>query len=390
MRESFMGYVRPDGQVGIRNYLLLLSGTLYANVLCERVAHALDGCLPIVHPLGRCQIAPDLAQTFRTLVGHGCNPNAGAVIVADHFKEEGCTADDIAHEVAKSGKRVEVVNIRRDGGAVGATAKMTRLAIDLLREISLQQREPTPVSKMLLGLNCGTSDVTSGLAHNRATGWVSDVVIEQGGRSILAETTEQMGGEDVLAARCARPELAEKIRENIRRCEERIFSYGVDMRGSQPTGDNMEGGLSTIEEKSLGGIQKAGTKAKIVGVIDYAERPGDEPGIWVMDTPGHGGESITGIAAAGSPVMIFSTGGGHTINHPLMITIRVTGNRESFEKMRDTMEVDVSDMFEDTTLEEAGRRLYDEVIDVASGRMTKAEILREYNAFAINRCGPSV
>ena len=389
MRDFFYGYPRGDGQVGIRNHVLMLSGTLYANPTCERVACMVQNTIPIVHPLGRCQIAPDLAQTFRTLVGHGRNPNAGAVIVVDHFKEQGCTADEIAHQVAESGKPVEVVNIRREGGAVNALAKAVRLAIDFNRRINAQQRERVPLSKLVYGFNCGTSDVTSGLAHNRCVGWVCDRVIEAGGRALGAETTEMMGGEELIKARAKTPEIAARLLGFIDRMEKRILACGVDMRGSQPTGDNIAGGLSTIEEKSLGAMQKWGTKP-IVGAVEYAEPIGDEPGLWLMDTPGHGGESITGIAAAGSQVMSFSTGGGHTINHPLMITMRLTGNRESWEKMKDSMEVDVSDMFEGTTLDAAGERLLNEVLDTCDGKMTKAEAFREFNAFAINRCGPSV
>lgn len=389
MRNFFFGYPRPDGQVGIRNHVLLLSGTLYANPTCERVAWMVQNTIPIVHPLGRCQIAPDLARTFKTLVGHGLNPNAGAVIVVDHFKEQGCTADDIAHEVSQSGKPVAVVNIRHEGGALSSLEKALRLAVDFNRQINTQQREKTPLAKLIYGFNCGTSDVTSGLAHNRCVGWVCDRVIEAGGRALGAETTEMMGGEDLIKARAKSPEVADKLLGFIDRMEKSIMACGVDLRGSQPTGDNIAGGLSTIEEKSLGAMQKWGTKP-IVGAVEYAEPIGPEPGLWLMDTPGHGGESITGIAAAGSQVMSFSTGGGHTINHPLMITMRLTGNRESWERMKDTMEVDVSDMFEGASLDEAGERLFDEVIDLCDGKMTKAEALREFNAFAINRCGPSV
>ena len=389
MRDYFYGYPRPDGQVGIRNHVLMLSGTLYANPTCERVAYMVQNTIPIVHPLGRCQIAPDLAQTFRTLVGHGRNPNAGAVVVVDHFKEQGCTADEIAHEIAASGKPVEVVNIRREGGALKALERAARLAVEMNRAITGRQRERVPLGKLIFGFNCGTSDVTSGLAHNRCVGWVCDRVIEAGGRALGAEVTEMMGGEELIKARAKTPQIAEKLLGMIARMEQRILACGVELRGSQPTGDNIAGGLSTIEEKSLGAMQKWGTKP-IVGAVEYADRIGDEPGLWLMDTPGHGGESITGIAAAGSQVMSFSTGGGHTINHPLMITMRLTGNRESWEKMQDTMEVDVSDMFEGTTLEEAGQRLFDEVLELCDGKMTKAEALREFNAFAINRCGPSV
>lgn len=389
MRDHFFGYSRRDGQVGIRNHVLMLSGTLYANPTCERVAYMVRNTIPIVHPLGRCQIAPDLAQTFRTLVGHGMNPNAGAVIVVDHFKEQGCTADEIAHEVAKSGKPVEVVNIRRDGGALRALEHALRTAVEFNRKINMQQREKMPLSKLVYGINCGTSDVTSGLSHNRCVGWVADRIIEAGGRALVAETTEMMGGEKLIREKAKTPEIAERILGMIQRMEEVILACGVDLRGSQPTGDNIAGGLSTIEEKAIGAMQKWGTK-QLVGTLDYSEQIGEKSGMWVMDTPGHGGESITGIAAAGSQVMSFSTGGGHTINHPLMVTMRLTGNKESWELMKDTMEVDVSDMFTGTSLDEAGQRLMDEVLDLCDGKMSKAEALKELNAFAINRCGPSV
>jgi altronate dehydratase large subunit len=389
MRQSFYGYARENGQVGIRNHVLLLSGTLYANSTCERVAHTVQNTIPITHPLGRCQIAPDLAQTFRTLVGHGANPNAGAVIVVDHFKETGCEADAIAHEIAKTGKPVEVVNIRQSGGAVQATAKLTNLAIALNRRITGQRREETGLDTLIYGINCGTSDVTSGLSHNRCVGWVSDRIIEAGGRVLGAETTEMMGGEELIRQRARTPEIADTVFGYIEKMEREILACGVDLRGSQPTGDNMAGGLSTIEEKSLGAMVKWGTKP-IVGAVAYAERIGGESGMWLMDTPGHGGESITGIAAGGAQVMSFSTGGGHTINHPLMMTMRLTGNRESWQQMQETMEVNVSDIFDGTPLDVAGERLFTEVLDICDGKMTKGEALHEWNAFAINRCGPSV
>lgn len=389
IRKTWMGYRRADGQVGARNFLLVLSGTLYANVICERVAAMIANSIAVVHPLGRCQVMPDLRLTFRTLVGMGKNPNCGGVLVIDHHKETGCTADDIAHEIAKTGKPVEAINIRGDGGLIAATAHALHAALEMQRNISGLTREEVPVSDLLYGLNCGTSDTTSGISSNKASGFVSDLVIDQGGRSILAETTEMLGGEEVLVARAATPAVAERIWFITKRMEQRALASGEDIRGSQPTGDNILGGLSSIEEKSLGAIQKSGTKP-IMDVVDYADPVGKQAGLYIMDTPGHGGESITGIAAAGSQVLTFSTGGGHTINHPVMITIRLTGNRVSYEKMKDTVEVDVSDIFEGTTIEEAGMRLYNEVLETASGKMTKCEILKENNAMAIHRIGISI
>ena len=175
MRTTFFGYTRPDGSVGVRNYLLLLSGTLYANGICERSADHLAGAIAITHPLGRCQVMPDLRLTFRTLVGHGLNPNAGAVIVVDHHRETGCTADEIAHEIAGSGKPVAAVNIRECDGLLSAEHKVNKLALEFLRKITGQQREEVGTQHLILGLNCGTSDTTSGISSNKATGHCSDL-----------------------------------------------------------------------------------------------------------------------------------------------------------------------------------------------------------------------
>ncbi|MBB6453676.1 altronate dehydratase large subunit [Salirhabdus euzebyi] len=387
----FNGYVRPNDTVGVRNTLLILSGTVYANSTAERVAATIEGAVAITHPLGRCQVRPDLRNTFNTLVATGKNPNVGAVVVIDHFREEGCTADEIAHEIRKTGKPVEVVNIRKAHGAIEATAEATRKAMLLKRKLSAQVREKVSVSNLLLGLNCGTSDTSSGIGSNMALGFASDKIVNQGGRSILAETMELMGAEGYLRERSVNPGVGDKIVGYIDRIERRALASGEDIRGSQPTGDNIVGGLSTIEEKSLGAYMKSGS-APIIDGLDYAQVcENREPGVYVMDTPGHGSESITGIAAGGAQVLVFSTGGGHTISHPIMPTIKITGNGESFQFMEDTMELDLSGIFEDKlTIEQAGDLVYDEILETCNGKLTKAEILKEQTGFAIHRVGISI
>ncbi|WP_240473359.1 UxaA family hydrolase [Salsuginibacillus kocurii] len=382
--------MRPDGSVGIRNTLLILSGTIYANSTAERVADSIEGAVAITHPLGRCQVRPDLRTTFHTLVGTGKNPNVGGVIVIDHFREEGCTAEEIAHEIQKTGKPVEIVNIRHSNGAIEATAQALRKAMNMKRELSSLTREPVDVSKLLFGLNCGTSDTTSGLGSNPALGHCSDRIVNQGGRSILAEVTELMGAEDHIRDRAVTAAVGDDVVAAIDGFEQRALASGEDIRGSQPTGDNIMGGLSSIEEKSLGAYQKSGS-APINGLIDYGEQPTDDSGLYIMYTPGHGSESITGIAAAGAQVLVFSTGGGHVINHPIMPTIRITSNVNSFEAMEDTMELDLSDIFNgDLSLQDAGDQIYDEVMETCNGKLTKAEILQEHTGFAIHRTGVSI
>lgn len=391
MSDRFWGYIRPNGSVGIRNTILILSGTIYANSTAERVAATISGAVAITHPLGRCQVRPDLRMTFKTLVGMGKNPNVGGVVVIDHFREEGCTAEDIAAEIAKTGKPVEVVNIRRAGGAIEATAEATRKALYIKRELSKQKRELVSVSNLLFGLNCGTSDTSSGIGSNVALGVCSDKIIAQGGRSVLAEVMELMGAEEYIRQRSVSPEIGEKIVGYIEHLERRALASGEDIRGSQPTGDNILGGLSTIEEKSLGAYMKSGS-APIINGLEYAEEcTQKDPGVYVMYTPGHGSESITGIAAAGAQILVFSTGGGHTISHPIMPTIKITGNSESFTLMKDTMELDLSGIFRDElTIEQAGELIYEEVLETCSGKLTKSEILHEQTGFAIHRVGVSI
>ncbi|GAB4420612.1 MAG: UxaA family hydrolase [Anaerolineae bacterium] len=389
---EFLGYVRPDGSVGARNHLLILSATVYANKVAEKVAGLVHGGVAITHPLGRCQVRPDLRMTRRFLSNTGMNPNVGAVVIVDHFREEGMTAEDIAHDIqSATGKPVATVNIRGEGGMIAALEKALRYAASYARALSDLRREPVPVSKLLFGTECGTSDTTSGLASNPATGICSDLIIAEGGRSILAECTEWMGCETWLTSRAATPEIAAQIVAGVQHMEARALASGEDIRGSQPTGDNMVGGLTTIEEKSMGAVKKGGS-APIVGYLDIAERPtSDTPGLYVMYGPGHGAESISSMAAAGCQVLVFSTGGGHTSSHPIMPTIKVTGNAQSFQLMQDTVELDVSGVLRgEITLEEAGKMIFDEVIAVASGRLTKSEALLDDNSFAIHRIGVSI
>ncbi|MBS3977436.1 MAG: UxaA family hydrolase [Syntrophomonadaceae bacterium] len=388
--SKFYGYYRPDGSVGARNHILILSATIYSNSVAERVANSILGAVPITHHLGRTQTKSDLKMTYDILCGHGKNPNVGAVVVLDHFKEELCNVDDIANEIAKTGKPVEKVNIRDAGGAINAVADATRKAMYLARDLSKQKREEASMSQFLFGLNCGTSDTTSGLSSNPALGLCSDRIVREGGRSILAELPELMGAEEWLASKAVSPEIGQKIWDVIASYEQRIFATGEDIRGSQPTGDNIVGGISSIEEKSLGGAKKSGS-APIIDVIGLGEPPAKTPGLYLMYTPGHGSESISAIAAAGSQLLVFSTGGGHTIANPVMPTIKITGNVYSYKQMADTVDLDLSGILAgEVSLEEAGDMIYHEVAEVLSGKLTKCEILREATGFAIHRVGLSI
>lgn len=390
---EFWGYVRPDGSVGVRNHLLILSGTVYANKVCDNVANMIHGAVSITHPNGRCQVIPDLRVTRRFLSGTGANPNIAAIVIIDHFREEGCTAEDIADDIAsvRPGMPIATVNIRGEGGYVSALEKAMRYAMEFSRDISENVREPVPVKHLLLGTECGTSDTTSGLASNPANGIASELLIAEGGRAILAECTEWMGCENWLTDRAVNQEVADQILAGVAHMERRALASGEDIRGSQPTGDNMFGGLTTIEEKSMGACKKVGD-AQIIEHLDIAVAPTKtDPGAYVMYGPGHGAESISSMAAAGCQVLTFCTGGGHTSSHPIMPTIKVTGNRHSYELMKDTVDVDVSGIFlDELTLDEAGQNVFDEIVRVSNGRLTKSEVLKDNNSFAIHRIGPSI
>jgi len=388
---NFLGYVRPDGSVGIRNHVLIMSATVYANKLCERVADIIRGGIAITHPLGRCQVQPDLRMTRRFLAGTARNPNVAGVVIVDHFREEGMTAYDLADDMQDTGKPVAVVNIRQAGGLISATEQATRFAANIARQVSDQQRESVPLSALLLGTECGTSDTTSGLAGNPATGVCSDMIIAEGGRSILAECTEWMGCENWLTSRAISEDVADRILAGVRHMEERALASGEDIRGSQPTGDNMIGGLTTIEEKSMGAVKKGGS-APVIDHLDVAQAPtSDRPGLYVMYGPGHGAESISSMAAAGCQVLVFSTGGGHASSHPIMPTIKITGNAQSYEAMHDTVDLDVSGILRgEFSISDAGKMIFDEVLAVCNGRLTKSEVLCDDNSFAIHRIGPSI
>ncbi len=221
LRAAWWDYRRENGDVGSRNYLLVLSGLFSANPVCERVARTFRHAVSITHPLGRCQIAPDLERTLKTLVGQGLNANAGAVLVIDHYHENERSGEEITHKIARSGKRVELVNIRKGSGIAEATAKATRIGMEMVRELTNEQRQEAPVSKLLVGLNCGRSDTISSLSHNKAVGWVTDQVVRLGGRAILAETTEMMRAEGVLASKCVRPSLEKRIWKIVRETEKK-------------------------------------------------------------------------------------------------------------------------------------------------------------------------
>ncbi len=385
--NHMMGYRRPNGDVGIRNHLLIIPTVICANQVCTRINQMVPDTVAIPHQHGCSQIGADKDRTFDVLAGTGRNPNVGGVIIISL----GCEVVDphaLADAIRTTGKPVEVFDIQSVGGSVKAIRHGVEIARKMRAQLDEMKPEPVPFSELIIGVKCGGSDATSGLASNPALGAAADTLIQQGGGVVIGETTEIIGAEHVLASRCAAPDISEKLYHIVDRFEKEVERMGADMRGGNPSPGNIAGGLTTIEEKSLGCISKCGT-APIQGVIEYAE---DIPkhGLYFMDSPGNDIECVSGMAAGGAHLVCFTTGRGTPTGAAVIPVIKITGNKRMFERMSDNMDVDVSDMLEGTlSLEAAGRIVWEEIQEVANGKLTKAEILG-HTEFSINRIGPSL
>lgn len=385
---EFMGYRRADGTVGTRNYVGVLSAVVCVNEVVENIVRQVQGTARFTHHQGCCQTPLDIGKVNHALIGLGRNPNLHSVIVVSL----GCESTDLAGVIAgiqASGKRVEHLVVQEIGGAVRTAAHGILLAQEMVRDASLQQREPFPISELVLGMKCGSSDTTSGLVPNPAIGVASDLLVAAGGVSILGEVTEFIGAEHILARHAVNETVAQGIISLVDRMEKRAMAVGEDIRGGQPTGGNIKGGLTTIEEKSLGAIAKAGT-APIQAVYEYGVRP-TVRGLVVMDSPGREPEILTGLAAAGANVIAFATGRGAPQGFPFVPVLKITGSRTAAEKMSDHIDMNLSGVIEGTdTIPDAGQRVLEELVRIASGGMTKAEISGYSNAMDIYMWGPVI
>lgn len=385
---EFMGYRRSDGTVGTRNYVGVISAVVCVNEVVETIVRQVQGTARFTHHQGCCQTPLDIGIVNKTLIGLGRNPNLHSVIVISL----GCESTDLTgviEGIKASGKRVEHLVVHEVGGSARTTAQGVLLAQEMVREASYQQREPFPVSELVLGMKCGSSDTTSGLVPNPTIGVASDSIVAAGGTTILGEVTEMIGAEHILAKHTDKPEVAQKIFELVDRLEKRAMAVGEDIRGGQPTGGNIKGGLTTIEEKSLGAIAKAGS-APIQAVYEYGERP-TVKGLVIMDSPGREPEILTGLAAAGANVIVFATGRGAPQGFPFVPVVKITGSRTAAEKMSDHIDMNLSAVLEGTdTIPDAGHRLLEELVRTASGAMTKAEISGYVNSMDIWMKGPVI
>jgi altronate dehydratase large subunit len=385
---DFMGYKRANGKVATRNYVGVLSTVVCANEVAKGIADQVQGAVAFTHQQGCCQTPPDLKRVTDTLAGLGANPNLASVVLVS-LGCEGTDVADVAGRIRATGKEVKTLVIQEEGGAAKTQAKGILLARQMAVEASAAKRVPCSIEDIVLGLKCGSSDTSSGLASNPALGIATERFADQNAVIIMGEVTEFIGAEHLLAKQAKDEATGRKILDLVERMENRAKSMGVDMRGGQPTPGNIQGGLTTIEEKSLGAIAKVGNTV-VQGVYEYGETPLTK-GLVVMDSPGREPEILTGLAAAGANVIVFTTGRGAPQGFPFVPVIKVTGNMHTWEHLRDHMDLSVHGvMTGEESLDKAGTRIYEQVLKTASGEGTKAEISRYVQAMDIYVTGPVI
>lgn len=382
---NFLGYERPDGQTGIRNWIGVISVMDNINPITRAICGAVDNTIPITTLFVRGQFGRDLEITFNTLGGMGRNPNlAGALVIG---LEEYSTGQ-VAERIANTGKPVETVILQQTAGSLGATMEGIEKATKLVTEASNIRRQEFPASMLTLGVECGGSDTTSGLASNPAIGRAADRLVDDGGTVIISETSEFLGAEDLFAERAANDSVKKAFLDRVLGHEKSSMERGLDIRGANPVADNIKGGLSTIEEKALGAMSKAGTRP-LVGVLDYGEAPVHK-GMHFMATPAPAVESMTAFASSGCQLIAFSTGVGNIIGNMVSPTIKVSGNPQTVEKMPLNIDYDVCSIIEDgRTITEVGDELYDYMLNVSSGTKVASEVLNQRET-AISRFEPSI
>ena len=369
---TFRGYRRENGRVGVRNHVIVLPVDDLSNAASEAVANNIKGAMAIPHPYGRLQFGADLELHFRTLIGAGANPNVAAVVVIGI--EEGWT-QRVVEGIAKTGKPVTGYGIEMHGDHE-TIMRASKTAREYVQSASEAVREEAPVSELWVSTKCGESDTTSGCGSNPTVGNAFDKLYPLGATMVFGETTEITGGEHLVAERCRTPEIRERFMDMFDRYQDVVERHKTsDLSESQPTKGNIAGGLTTIEEKALGNIQKIGRECMIDGVLDKAETP-DGPGLWFMDSSSAAAEMVTLCAAAGFVVHFFPTGQGNIIGNPILPNIKICANPRTVRTMSEHVDVDVSGLLrKEMTPDEAGEALLEMMVRTANGRVTAAEAL---------------
>ncbi len=386
MMNSFFGYRRAQGLPGTRNLVAVIPSVFCANTVARRIAEHVAGAVAFCHPVGCSQVGLDLELTARGLKGLGKHPNFYGVVVVGLGCERFRPAE-LAESIAATGKPVEILLIQEEGDSLKAMDKGIRMASALAEQAALQSREEFPLSEFRLGLKCGGTDATSGLAANPALGWVTDQIVAAGGGAIFTEVTELIGAEHILAARATSPAVAEKILTTIGNMEKRLAaataSVAIQHRTALVSPGNEDGGVTTVVEKALGGIYKAGT-SPVHGVLDYGQYP-EEQGLYLLDCVGHDGEAVTGVIVSGCQAVVFTTGRGTPTGFPGVPVIKITGNNVCYDQMRYNLDFNAGAIIQGTPIAELGADLLEKVLRIASGEPARAELLGHDELFCVTR-----
>lgn len=384
------GYRRADGRVGVRNHLLVLPTVQCANGVVERIGRSVPDVVALPHIYGCSQIGRDLDQTTRVIEAFAGHPNVGAVLLVSL----GCeivSAPSMAERLSSRGQRVELLTIQEESGTARTFEKALPIVQQMLKQLGSMDREPIDPSELVIGVECGGSDAWSGITANPTVGATSDLIVAAGGTVILSEVTEFIGAEHVLAARASNEAVTRDLVQAVRAREEAVRKGRMSLVGQQAaspedlTSGNVVGGLTTIEEKSLGAIVKGGT-SPVREVVPYGQDP-SEKGLVIMDTAGNDPESVTGMVAGGAQIVLFTTGRGSPTGCPIAPTLKIASNSPMFNALRDDMDLDAGPLLEGAQLEDLGVRVLKETAAVANGMLTAAE-RGAHHVFAIERLGP--
>ena len=392
MSYTFQGYRRPDGKFGARNLVAVIPTTICANDVAQAICRQIQGTVGYFHHQGCCQLPSDLKRVTEVLIDLGLSANVGAALIVS-LGCEGTDHQRVYETIKASGKPCEIIHIQELGGTSAGIQAGMDAAQRLVMQISGQQRETCDISNLTMAIKCGGSDTTSGMASNCVIGYVADKLVDLGATVVFGETTEFLGGEHILANRAVGgPDgpVAKKIYEIVERMENRAKAIGEDMRGGQPTPGNIAGGLSSIEEKSLGAIVKSGHRP-IQGVLEYTDRITDQKGLWIKDTPGREPEILTGMAATGAQVLMFSTGRGAPQGFCSMPVIKICGNPITYARMSHDMDLNAGRIITgEKTIEQVGEEAFEMLLKVLSGQMTKNEALSYFGSIDIYCRGPGI
>lgn len=373
MTRTFWGYKRSDGRVGIRNHILILPCSVCASDTTRIIAGQVKEAVTFNMQLGCSQVGKDFEYTLNTIAGFAANPNIYATVLVS-LGCENAQLNLVKKEIEKrTNKPLKSVIIQEEGGTLKAIEKATRYAKEFSAEASMLRREEFPISELIMGTECGGSDPTSGLASNVLIGKLSDKMVENGGTTVLSETTEFIGAEHILARRAKNEDVRRRIYDIIHRYEKHIHdNTGHEVRDGNPSPGNKEGGLSTLEEKSLGCIHKGGS-TDINAVYDYSNQLKAGEGLVIMDTPGNDPSSVAGMIAGGCQIVVFSTGRGTPTGNPIAPVVKITGNRETSKTMADNLDWDASPIiYGEKTLDKLSDEYFDELIEFCNGKLSKA------------------